>query len=143
MHKTPALPSARRQRLLDHLHERPGAPFLDLCAAGGQALGATQYHLQRLEEDGHVYSRKAGRFRRYYAAGWTDASRLQADAELRLPMRAAVAHAYRTGAPTQRETASLLGVSRQTVDYHLRRLEAAGAARLGHAGRFLTVEVLA
>ena len=125
----------RRARILEHLRETPGASLSELRRALGLANGALMHHVDLLERSGLVVSAMHGKERRVFLVG-TPRTLVP---EAPLPERIVDALATR-GRTTQGELAAALGVSRQALHYHVKRLALDGKIVARVEGRELVLE---
>lgn len=116
-----ALEHPRRQQMVDLLRAEPGMTLADAQRRLGLSNGVARHHVQLLAAAGIVRVVHDGALRRLYP---TDAPRVEATPALR--ERALTAIRAR-GEVRASELAQQLGVSRQALHYHLKKLECDGA----------------
>ncbi len=137
-----------RSAILDRVRERPGVAFLELFHllksvpefSSCLGYGSLSYHLHQLERFGYLVNRKTGRHRRYYASGGPQGSEATALSVLQGAPVPDLAHLLLDhGGATQRHLwrrfRERRPCTRQTVGYHLARLERHGLVTSGRCGR--------
>lgn len=121
-----------RENLFRAIRESPGIHFLALRKVVAErgtlvAFGALAYHLSQLEKFQLVTSKRAGRYRRYFETSTVggDAARIALLKTRPVPIvaRAVLARPGASQAQLHGALVEELGVSRQALAYHLRRLE--------------------
>lgn len=119
-----------RRRVLEHVQEHVGADVKDTARAVGVSWSTAAYHLARLEREGVVTSRRAGRSKRFFVNGGAASGRAEAIGALRNPTALAIAElvARRPGL-MQKEIGAALRLPPSTVSWHMRRLRALGVVR--------------
>jgi DNA-binding transcriptional ArsR family regulator len=125
----------RKERVLDHfvrgqiyghIKHEPGFTYTDLKRVSGLGNGALGYHLYVLERSELIRSERQGRWKRYYPRGVARSAEMILSESQRSVL---LAVASKPGV-RQTELAVLVGMSRQNVAYHLRRLAALRLVRL-------------
>jgi predicted transcriptional regulator len=58
-----------RQQIYRYIEKNPGVHLRKISRELGLAMGNTQYHLQMLEKDGRIRTRRATLYRHYYPVG--------------------------------------------------------------------------
>lgn len=134
-----------RSRLLEHptrarirelVEGEPGLTHNEIGRRLELERGTLEHHLAKLVKNGLLVAVPDGQLRRHYAPGSAQpATRAALDARI-------LTHVRARGAPTPAsEVASALGVSRQAMHYHLRRMVREGSvvAQRGSGGLMLRV----
>ncbi len=121
-----------RERIAQIVGAEPGIAFSDLARRLDLGFGALTYHAQVLERSGVVFSARDGQQRRFFpvAGGFVKGSGSLSERALQ---------ALLSGPRGLAELARELGVSRQALHYHLKRLAEEGrvvARGNGRAVRF-------
>jgi len=120
-----------REKLATLVHDEPGISFNDAAKRLGLGAGTLTYHAHVLERSGIVFSARDGQQRRFFPVS---GGRVAGVASLGDRALAALSAGPRGLAELARE----LGVSRQALHYHLKRLAREGKVRAQGAGRDLT-----
>lgn len=124
-----------RERILALVRERPGVTFGDLRRATGMGAGTLTYHARVLERAGVLHSVPDGQVRRFFTL---DAGRVAPTP----PLDERAVQALRERGPMSAgELARALGVSRQALHYHLKRMLREGRLVARPEGRELVVAV--
>jgi predicted transcriptional regulator len=119
--------SNARETIAGYLAATPGAHFSKIRDDLDLGTGETQHHLQRLQKQGAVESRRDGDYRRYFPAHEFDEFAQVALGYLRRETpRGMIIALLRNTDATASDLASELGVSRPTVSKHAADLEGAG-----------------
>lgn len=122
------LASGARARLYDFVARSPGATVQEAARAAGICEATARYHLSVLARQGLLLALEHGHRLQYFRnrGELGEAERL-ALAALRTPGAARLLRAVAAQASaTRRDLCEALGVSRATVDWHLRSLARAG-----------------
>jgi len=115
-----------------YLAATPGAHFSKLRDDLQLGTGETQHHLQRLEREGAVESRKDGDYRRFFPAGrFSDLEQVALGYLRRETPRGMVVALLSEPALGPSDLAEELGVSRPTVSKYAAELEEAGLLSRG------------
>jgi len=116
-----------RRRIFECVTANPGAHLRDVARRCSIPLGTSLYHLDCLEANGMIVSRRDGRYKRYFSTNTVGRREKEVLSVLRhdAPRRLVVALLAAPGL-TQRELCARIGVSRSTVSFHLNRLVAEG-----------------
>lgn len=117
----------RRARILEIVQAEPGIHSEDLRRRTGLAQGTLQHHVRKLVETGVLVRRRVGGYTCYHAPGAADAQGLEAQAVGRsAAARRILAALEEDPSLSGTALAERLGMSRQSVHYHLKRLRASG-----------------
>ncbi|GAB6135892.1 winged helix-turn-helix transcriptional regulator [Thermococcus prieurii] len=130
----------RRNEILNYIRNRPGVTFRELARELGLGIGDLQYHLGKLEKEGQVFSRKVGRRRYIFPAGFEEEAQRLLMA-ISTETRRRILLLLMEGSMSQGELARELGVSQPTVSYHMRELEKLGVVRAKRAGKSVLYEI--
>ncbi|MXR51485.1 MarR family transcriptional regulator [Halovenus sp. WSH3] len=115
------------EAIVGYLSTTPGAHFSKIRDDLHLGTGETQHHLDELESDGAIESRKDGDYRRYFPAGQFSEFEQTALGQLRRETpRQVVIVLLEAPDATAGEIADRVGVSRPTVSNCAKRLESAG-----------------
>jgi predicted transcriptional regulator len=119
-----------RRRVHAHLQAQPGSDVKDTAAAVGVSWSTAAYHLHRLEREGLLLSRRAGRSKRFFLNGVQGTARAEAIGALRNPTSMAIAQLVaRQPGLMQKEIGAELHLPASTVSWHMRRLRQLGVVR--------------
>lgn len=131
-----------RRRIVDHLNLLPGDHFRSIGRSLHLSLGTTRHHLTVLAKQGLVRSERMGSKLRYFVVTKGSPPPMNETfkqywkyRDLRVRVWSAVVRAREARPST---VAASLGVSRQLVSYHLRRLTELGLVTRSH-GRYRAV----
>lgn len=103
-----------RRRIHAAIEADPGVRFTLLRRRLAVGVGTLSYHLSRLEAEGLVQRRRRGNRLEFYPPGQADIGPPGLDARI-------ADHLRRNPGAGPADVARALGVSRQSVHYHLRR----------------------
>ncbi|GEM_PF-4404304 len=115
-----------RKKILRLIENRPGINFSSLMREIGVKNGVLSYHLRVLERRGFVTSIKEGGMRRYYPARFHPPEEI----ETRI-MRVLL----QNPGMTQTDISKHVGVSRQVVNYHIKKLVNERRVKIKRDGR--------
>ncbi|WP_297534960.1 metalloregulator ArsR/SmtB family transcription factor [Thermococcus sp.] len=124
----------RRNEILDQIRRRPGVTFRELARELGIGIGDLQYHLHKLEKEGKVFSKKIGRRRYIFPAGFEEEAQRLVIA-ISTETRRRILLQLMEGPKSQGELAERLGVSQPTISYHMGELEKLGIVEVVREGR--------
>ncbi len=130
IHGDRVLKNAIREGLFRYIREHPGDSFSEIKRNMKLKNGVLAHHLRTLERERYIKSRKDGLYRRFYLRQQAVPSIILNDSQ-KMILRYLLRH---PGA-TQSGIALNLGVSRQTVNYHVLAMEEMGAIRIIREGR--------
>jgi len=113
----------------------------------GLGNGVLAYHLDVLEREGFIKSRREGMYKHFHPTGTTIGQRLSGTyyeyfgdtknkevAQLSKLQRSILEVIQKEDGISQKQLAQRLGKSKQLVSYHVRKLDRAGLVRKEHAG---------
>ncbi|UCG68310.1 MAG: winged helix-turn-helix transcriptional regulator [Thermoplasmata archaeon] len=109
-----------RANIFDVVSINPGITFGAITRELGLAPGECQYHLRVLEREGHIKSKRAGKYTRYYLTGQRASEHSEIQEQILLTIK------EKEGL-SQSEIASELGISRQVANYNIKSLLQNGA----------------
>lgn len=121
---------ASRRAIYTCVKENPGAHLREITRRCDLPLGTTLYHLDYLDANGLVVSRRDGRYKRYFvsnAMGRREKELLSAFRH-NVP-RHIITVLLTQGLRTQRELCQAIGVSRSTLSFHVNNLIKQGIVR--------------
>ncbi|HVL49326.1 MAG TPA: winged helix-turn-helix transcriptional regulator [Candidatus Thermoplasmatota archaeon] len=119
----------KRRKILDYIAANPGIHMRRIGRALELSYGTLSYHLYRLEREGILTTQESGLFKRYYtAAGRPREAAREAPpvAALRKIERDVFEDIAANPGSTQARIAERLGLSRQALHYHIKKLERMG-----------------
>jgi DNA-binding transcriptional ArsR family regulator len=117
-----------RNALADLVHAEPGIAFGEAARRLDLGAGALTYHARVLERSGVIFSARDGQQRRFYPVAGGRVAGAPSLAERALD-------GLRAGPRGLAELARELGVSRQALHYHLKRMAKEGRVRAEGSGR--------
>lgn len=128
----------KRQEILEFVRLNPGVHLRRIGHALSISYGTLTYHLYRLEREGYITFSQEGLFKRYYSS----AGRMK-EAAKEKPMPTALRDLERQIYDTilanpgsaQSHIAQRLGLSRQALHYHIKKLEKSGFITKVPSGR--------
>lgn len=130
------LENENRQRLVALVEDEPGVSLSELADELGLGWGATVYHLERLEDAGHLASRRAGKRRCFYRPGTRDAEQVDALGLLRDERARTVAeHILENPGTSQSDVADGIEASSATVHRRVEKLREADLVEAKRRGR--------
>lgn len=116
-----------RMDILRFVEDNPGSHFRLICSSLGLCIGVVQYHVRRLEEEGQVYSKQFGRYRRFYQSNVFDSKSMIIISMLRIgTVRSIVRVLLDEGSVRHTVLADRVGVSSQALSWYIKRLSEAG-----------------
>lgn len=118
-----------RERIVALVKAEPGVTFGEIQRRLDVAAGQLTHHARMLEDAGVLFSTPDGQQRRFFHVGHG-----RVDAVPPLAERA-LAHLQRDGPRTLADLARDLGVSRQALHYHVKKLQAAARVSVDEQGR--------
>lgn len=109
-----------RDRIAEEIGANPGIHLRELHRSIGCAMGALQYHLKSLEDEGVVKSLRAGNVRHVFPQGYSDDNRiLLLTALARNPTVGAIlSECMNNGQTTQAEISRILDVDKSLISYY-------------------------
>ncbi|TFG34701.1 hypothetical protein EU527_01890 [Candidatus Thorarchaeota archaeon] len=109
-----------RDRVADEIAANPGVHLRELHRSIGCAMGALQYHLKNLEDEGVVTSLRAGNVRHVFPQGYSDDERvLILTALSRNPTIGAILiQCLNNGQTTQAEISRILDLDKSLISYY-------------------------
>lgn len=130
-----------RRRIYDLIRSRPGTYLREMERELGMQVGMLTYHLRVLTEAGLVRTEGEGTRLCYFPMeGFILADRKMLSYLRNRSTRDVLMYALDRGVITFTELRSALGVSKSTLSYHLKRLNAAGMVVINKAGE-MTIQV--
>lgn len=122
----------RRDRLYQYIKANPGPSFSDLKRELVIGNGTLIHHLRILETQEFVKVVRDGFRTRFYVRG----PRVQPETYLTRTQKALLDAIQANPGLTQKELAQFLGLPRESVFYHARKLEAAGKLKVTKEGKW-------
>ncbi len=121
-----------RERVLSEIENNPGIHLRELQRSVNCAMGALQYHLDRLERDGLVQSLKIGNTRHLFVTSFSrDTQLMRLTILLRNPTISAILHeCMMHGRVTQVALSKNLMLDKSLVAYYINSLLEAGVLRV-------------
>ena len=109
-----------RDRIADEISANPGIHLREIHRTLGCAMGALQYHLKNLENDGQVVSLRAGNVRHLFPPGYSSEERvLLLTALARNPTVGSILNeCMKNGQTTQAEISRELDVDKSLISYY-------------------------
>jgi DNA-binding transcriptional ArsR family regulator len=131
LRRSELLENGVRERIYRAVEGQPGLSIIQVCRGATVGWGTAVYHLQRLERDRLIVSRRDGQYRRFYLNGQALAEAAQAAGPaaklLAHPLARSLAAqvAANPGAP-QKDICAALGIAPPLASKWLGRLQQAG-----------------
>ncbi|MCA1814631.1 MAG: hypothetical protein LC624_11925 [Halobacteriales archaeon] len=121
------LDNAVRERIYRSVEREPGLSIIQVCRAGKVGWGTAVYHLQRMERDQMIVSRRDGQYRRFFLNGHAPTGQAPAARVLQAEVARRIAGfvAQHPGC-AQRDVCAALGISPPLASKWLGRLGEAG-----------------
>ncbi len=114
---------ASRRRIYDCVVDNPGAHLRDITRRCSMPLGTALYHLDYLDANGVIVSRRDGRYKRYFIANALGRREKELMSALRHDVpRRILAVLLAQGESSQRNLCAAIGVSRSTLSFHVNNL---------------------
>jgi predicted transcriptional regulator len=111
------------RRILEFIASHPGAHLREICRGLGLAMGAVQYHIRRLEQEGRISSTRRGLYKFFYPADLFGERQRDLLSVLSLDRpRELLLNIIEHPGTTQEALAGATNVSQPTVSWHLKRL---------------------
>jgi hypothetical protein len=116
--------SRLRERISDEVSSSPGIHLRELHRNLGCAMGALQYHLRQLEQQGSITSVKSGNTRHFFPSEFSrDEQVLRLTALVRNPIVSSIVMScLANGRTTQADLSRLLSMDKSLVSYYVSHL---------------------
>ncbi len=128
----------KRQNIIQYVSDTPGAHLRRIATELEMSYGTLTYHVYRLEKEGFITSRAQGAFKRFFPATG-GVKRQSSDRPLETELRGVEREIYdymgANPGTTQSDIAKALGLSRQALHYHVKKLDKRGFLRKVTQGR--------
>lgn len=122
-----ALDLESRRTIYEMIRSKPGTYLREMERELGMQVGMLSYHLRVLTEAGMIRAEQEGNHLRYFIAEGFILNDRKALSYLRnRTTRAILIHTLDRGSVVFNELLGLLGISKSTLSYHLKRLSAVG-----------------
>jgi len=132
IHHDRVLDNSLRQGIFQYIQTNPGSSFSDIRRNLSLKNGVLAHHLRTLEREHYIKSRKDGLYRRFYLRQHVVPV---PGISLNQSQKTILLFLIRHPGSSQSEIAVSLGLSRQTVSYHILAMEKMGAVRVNRMGR--------
>jgi predicted transcriptional regulator len=133
---------SKRSQILAFIGTHPGTHLREIRRQLNLAMGVIQYHLYALEREQKIVARRRGLYKRFYAASVFGDSQLEIlDVLSQETERDIVLFLIQNPSATQKEVSENAGISRATVNWHVRRLSDSGLLTAKHEGSNVKYEV--
>ncbi|MGC9084424.1 MAG: winged helix-turn-helix transcriptional regulator [Anaerolineae bacterium] len=130
--------------ILEFIVAHPGAHLREIKRELNLAMGTVQYHLYRLEREGRIVSRRSGLRKRFYPSTlFGDDQRAILDVLSQETERDILLYVLENPNSTQKAVTEYLGISPGTVNWHVKRLCAAGLMEVVREGHLVKYSVKA
>lgn len=123
------LDNPTKREILQYIRSNPGAHFTKILSDLGLKNGTLSYHLYKLEKGGYIKSVFQGSYKKFYPSGTKDIPKSVDELIYNVVLQ--------NPGISQPELIELLGLSRQLVYYHIRRLAKKGIIISRKNGRHL------
>ena len=118
---------SRSEQILAFIKTHPGAHFRQIKRELNLAMGVVQYHLNKLEKESRVSSRRRGLYKRFYPnLKFGDAQLEILDVLSQESERDLLLFLIQNPDATQKELAEYGGISPASINWHMRRLASSG-----------------
>ena len=133
---------SRKASVLEFIKAHPGTHLREIKRELNLAMGTAQYHLHNLEREGRVISRRSGLRKRFYPSTlFRESQRAILDVLSQETERDVLLYLLENPNSTQKAVTEYLGISPGTVNWHIKRLGAAGLIEVMHEGHFVKYSV--
>lgn len=137
-----ALGLESRRRIFEAISSRPGTYLRELQRELGMQVGALSYHLRVLTEAGMIRAEQEGNHLRYFPVEGFVLSDRRAMSYLRnRTSRSILMYVLDKGPIGFTPLLSLVGISKSTLSYHIKRLAAVGLIKVSK-GEVKTIEAV-
>jgi predicted transcriptional regulator len=124
-----------RRRIFDLIRSRPGTYLREMERELGMQVGVLTYHLKVLMDAGMVRMEEEGNHQRYFPAeGFIFTDRKIISYLRNRSARAILMYSMDRGSISFSDLLALMGTSKSTLSYHLKRLSSAGLIIISKAG---------
>lgn len=123
-----------RKKLSEIINEKPGINYTQLMEKLQLSNGVLVHHLNILEREEIIKSKRDGLYRRFYPIGFKPVKKLE---DLTSIQKSIWKKIKENPGVHQSKIAQMLGVSRQVVNYHLNILLNAGFIQVKKTGKTL------
>ena len=130
IHKDKVLKNEIRNGLFKYIRENPGQSFSDIKRELSLNNGVLAHYLKTLEREHYIKSRKNGLYRRFFLRNQPVPTII-----LNKSQKGILSYLIQHPGEPQSKIALSLGVSRQTVNYHMLCMEEIGAVKVSRHGR--------
>jgi len=130
IHKDKVLKNGIRNNLFKHIQENPGQSFSEIKRNLELNNGVLAHHLKTLEREHYIKSRKDGLYRRFFLRDQAVPNII-----LNQTQREILQYLLTHSGASQTRIATHMGVSRQTINYHILGMETMGALKITRKGR--------
>lgn len=130
--KDEVLENDRRDRLYHYIRRNPGPSFSDLKRTFDLSNGTLVHHLRILESQEFIKAIRDGFRTRFYIRG----PRVTPETYLTRTQQALLEAIGANPGVTQKQLSQILGLPRESVFYHARRLESVGKLRVEREGKW-------
>ena len=125
------------------MEAHPGTHLREVKRALSLGMGTVQYHLYTLEREGKVVSRRQGLRKRFYRSDVFGERQQQIlDVLSQEKERDILLFLVENRDSTQKALVDYVGLSPGTVNWHMKRLQAAGLVEARHEGQFVKYTVM-
>jgi predicted transcriptional regulator len=127
---------SRNEYIMRFIEANPGAHLRQIRRVLDLPMGATQYHLRKLEMHGKIVAMRRGLFRRFYPSlnfGEKDCEIL--GILFNEMAREILLYVIENPGTNQATLAEHAGIGASTVNWHIKRLKASGLIEARHEGR--------
>ena len=133
--KDEASSRSRRTQILTFIAEHPGAHLRMIRRQLNLAMGVVQYHIDGLEKDGKIISRRRGFYKRFYPTSVFGGDQLEImDVLAQETERDLLLFLLHNPNATQKELAGYARISPSSINWHMRRLSKSRLVETKHEG---------
>jgi len=133
---------SRRTQILTFITEHPGSHLRMIRRGLNLAMGVVQYHLDRLEKEGRIVSRRRGFYKRFYPTLVFGVEQLEImDVLAQETERDLLLFLIQNPNATQKDLSEYAKVSPSSINWHMQRLSKAKLIETKHQGANVRYDV--
>lgn len=127
--------SSKREQILAFIVEHPAAHLRMITRELGFSMGLVQYHLERLEKERRIVSRRSGFYRRFYPALVFGDKQLEImDVLAQETERDILLFLMQNPNASQKDISAYAKISPSSINWHMQRLSTSGLVEIIHQG---------
>jgi predicted transcriptional regulator len=130
---------SKRSEVLEFIKTNPGTHLREIKRRLNIAMGTVQYHIQTLEKEKTIISRRKGPYKRFYPNYiFKEKQQEILDILSQETEREILLYLIQNPVTTQKAISEYAGISLATTYWHMNRLNDAGFIEIWHKGHFVT-----